>query len=263
MTQAHKILVFTDLHMTVTPREGCPEPASRLRAGLDHALATNADADMILFCGDLTHWGDEASYRRLKPFLDDLPIPIIPMLGNHDDRAAFRSIFHDAPADPDGFVQQVTDLGEYRLITLDTLLLRGEGEPIIHAGELCAKRMAWLNAALAGAGEAPCIIAMHHPPHVTGFEAMDGIMLREGEAFHDLIQRHGNVRYLLCGHVHRMISGVHRGTPWAVFKSTVGQMPLVFRGTDSSVENHDPPAFGIVLLNDDGVIVHTEDFPVA
>ena len=261
MATSHKFLVFTDLHMDVNPREGCPEPASRLSAGLDHALATNGDAEMILLTGDLTHWGDEASYRRLKTFLDDLPIPFIPMLGNHDDRSAFRAVFPEAPVDPNGFIQQVTTIGGYRLITLDTVLLRGEGEPVVHSGELCPERMVWLDATMKEAGDTPCIIAMHHPPHATGFEAMDALMLRDGKAFHDLIERHGTVRHLLCGHVHRTICGIHRKTPWAVFKSTVGQMPLMFEGTDSTVENHDPPAFGIVILKDDGILVHTEDFP--
>jgi len=262
MAISSRFLVFTDLHMTVTPRAGCPDPESRLRAGLAHALASVPDAAAILLTGDLTHWGDEASYRKLKPLLDDLPIPVVPMLGNHDDRAVFRSVFLDAPADPNGFVQQVRTIGSYRLVTLDTLLLRGEGEARSHAGELCARRMAWLDAALSEAGDMPCILALHHPPHRTGFEAMDSIMLRGGEAFHDLIERHGNVRYLLCGHIHRTISGVHRATPWTVFKSTVGQMPLLFGGMDTSVENDDPPAFGIVILSDDGILVHTEDFSV-
>ncbi len=263
MAKSPRFLVVTDLHMTAQPRDGCPDPESRLRAGLAHAMAGVPNAELILLCGDLTHWGDEASYRKLKPFLDALPIPVVLMLGNHDDRTAFRTVFSDVPVDPDGFVQQVVSLGDHRLITLDTLIVRGEGEPLVHAGELCARRMEWLDNALTEASDAPCIVAMHHPPHATGFEAMDALMLREGEAFHDLIERHGNVRYLLSGHVHRTISGVHRGTPWAVFKSTVGQMPLMFEGTDSKVENLDPPAFGIVFLHDDGVLVHTEDFPAA
>ncbi len=261
MTESTTFLVLTDLHMTVEPRAGCPEPESRLRAGLAHALTCVPDASMILLCGDLTHWGDEASYRKLKPLLDDLPVPVVPMLGNHDDRAAFRTVFPEVPVDPNGFVQRVIAIGGYRLIILDTLLLRDEGAPVIHEGELCADRMAWLDSVLTEAGDTPCIIAMHHPPHGTGFAAMDALMLREGEAFHDLIERHGNVRHLLCGHVHRTISGVYRRTPWAVFRSTVGQMPLMFNGTDSTVENHDPPACGIVILNGDGILVHTEDFP--
>jgi len=261
MAQPRKIIVFTDIHMTVKPRKGRPDPEARLRAGLAHALAAVPDAALLLLCGDLTHWGDRDSYRRLRSLLDEVPMPVVPMLGNHDKRAGFCEIFPEMPVDPAGFVQRVVPLGEHRLITLDTLVVQREGAAFTHAGELCADRMAWLDTALTEAGDAPCIVALHHPPHATGFESMDGIMLRGGEAFHDLIARHGNVRHLLCGHVHRTISGVYRGTPYAVFRSPVGQMPLMFSGTDTVVENDDPPAFGIVIAHDNGVMVHSEDFP--
>ena len=261
MQHVSKLIVFTDIHMTVKLRAGCPEPESRLRAGLAHALSSVPDADMILLMGDLTHWGDRGAYRKLRAVLEDVPLPVVPMLGNHDNRAKFREIFPETPVDGSGFVQRVIPLGAHRLITLDTLIAPREGDAFSHAGELCPARLAWLDAALTEAGDAPCIVAMHHPPHATGFEAMDGIMLRDGEAFHDLIARHGTVQQILCGHIHRTIFGSYRGTPYAVFKSPVGQMPLIFAGDDTSVECHDPPAFGIVIAHDSGVMVHTEDFP--
>lgn len=259
----HKTIVFTDIHMTVQPRAGRPDPEARLRAGLAHALATNSDAGLILLCGDLTHRGDVASYAKLRGVLAGVPVPVVPMLGNHDDRAAFRAVFPEVPVDAGGFVQRVVPLGGYRLVTLDTLVVARNGEAFTHAGELCVARLAWLDRALGEAGDTPCIVAMHHPPHPTGFAAMDAIMLREGEAFHDLLARYGTVRHLICGHIHRTISGTYRGTPYAIFKSPVGQMPLLFDDTDSSVECDDPPAFGIVIAHENGVQVHTEDFPAA
>jgi len=262
MAPTHKIIVFTDLHITVDPHPDNPDPADSLRAGLAHAMATNPDAAMILLTGDLTHHGDAASYRRLKPLLEGAPVPVVFMLGNHDDRGAFRDVFPDVPVDEDGFVQRVVTLGDYRLITLDTLVVPREGVAHTHAGELCARRMAWLDLALAEAGDMPCIVALHHPPNPTGFASMDRIRLRAGEAFHDLIARHGNVRHLICGHIHRTISGTHRGTPYSIFKSPVGQMPLNFEGLDTSVECDDPPAFGIVIAHEAGVMVHTEDYAV-
>lgn len=257
---ARYFIVFTDIHMTVEPRAGCPDPEARLRAGLDHAFSVKPDAELLLLCGDLTHHGDEASYRRLKSVLDDVPIPVVPMLGNHDDRAAFRRVFPDAPADEDGFVQNVTDFGDARLIALDTLIVRKPGDDFTHAGELCARRLDWLDRQLSAAGDVPCIIAMHHPPHDTGFQGMDIIKLRDGEVFHDLIARHGNVSHVIAGHIHRTISGTYRRTPFSIFKSPMVQMPLVFDGTDSSLECDEPPAFGLVFVKGDTVLVHTEDF---
>jgi 3',5'-cyclic AMP phosphodiesterase CpdA len=255
-----KIVVFSDIHMTVESEAGKADPARRLRAGLAHQAAVMPDADLILICGDLADRGDEASYRRLKPLVEGSGVPIVMMLGNHDDRDAFVSVFPDAPLDSEGFVQQVVTLGDTRLIVLDTLVVRRDSDEFTHAGELCTRRMAWLDRQLTAAGDAPCIVAMHHPPHDTGFAAMDAIKLRNGDAFHDLVARHGNVRHIIAGHIHRTISGSHRGIPFSIFKGTVAQMPLMFEGTDSAVECDEPPAFGIIMLNGGNMLVHTEDF---
>ncbi len=254
------VIVFSDLHMTPGPPGAGPDPAARFSAGLSHALDTHPRAALVLLCGDLADRGDAASYRRLRDALDGCPVPVMPMLGNHDDRAAFRAVFPEVPVDGDGFVQRVVPLGAYRLIVLDTLVVPRPGEPFTHAGELCPRRLAWLDHALGEAGAAPCVVALHHPPHPTGFAAMDAIRLRDGDAFHDLLARHGTVRHIVSGHIHRTISGSHRGTPFSIFKSPMRQMPLLYDGADSSVECDDPPAFGILTLHADGVLVQTEDF---
>ncbi len=255
-----KIIVFTDLHMAVSPRPGTPDPFESLRAGLDHVARFNADAERIILCGDLTHEGDEASYRHLQECLARSALPIHPMLGNHDDRGVFRGVFRDCPVDENGFVQRVIDVPEARLILLDTLASPAEANVPPHAGYLCPARLDWLSRQLREANGKPAILFMHHPPHPTGFASMDAIMLANGEAFHDLIEAHGNVRQLICGHIHRTISGSHRGTPFAVFKSPVGQMPLDFSSTDCHIETNEPAAYGILLLGEDGVLVHSEDY---
>lgn len=258
-----KIIVFTDTHMDINPRAGCPEPDARLAAGLKHVSTFNADADCVIFCGDLTHKGDEASYRKLKARLADLSLPIHLMIGNHDNRASFASVFPDAPTDENGFVQQVIDLPEVRLILLDTLLGPPYNYPESNAGLLCPDRLDWLDKQLVEAGAKPCIIFMHHPPHDTGFAAMDQIKLRNGEDFYACIARNSNVQHLICGHVHRTISGSHHGLPFSVFKSTVGQMPMVFDSLDSTLENDEPAAYGIIFANGDSVLVHTEDYEIS
>ena len=258
-----KIIVFTDVHMDVDPRAGRPEPDDRLAAGLKHVSRFNADADCVIFCGDLTHHGDEASYQKLKMRLGDLSLPSHLMIGNHDNRASFASVFPDAPVDENGFVQQVVDLPGVKLVLLDTLFAPPYDYPASHAGFLCKNRLEWLDRQLSEAGDKPCIIFMHHPPHDTGFASMDRIKLRNGKDFYACIERHQNVRHLICGHVHRTISGSHRGLPFSVFKSTVGQMPMMFNSLDTSIENDEPAAYGIIFVNDHSVLVHTEDYEIS
>jgi len=258
-----KIIVFTDTHMEPEVAEGRLDPDIQLQKGIAHVNEFNGDADRVVFCGDLTHSGDVVSYEMLRRRLEDLELPFHLLLGNHDNRENFLSVFEDVMFDEDGFVQQVIDTHDARLILLDTLNGPPYDYPYSHQGMLCEKRLSWLDEQLKTAGAKPCIIFMHHPPHNTGFVAMDTIKLIDGEAFYDVLQRYNNVRHIVCGHVHRTISGSYRGIPFSVFKSTVGQMPMLFDVMDFHMEVQEPSAYGIVSIEKESVVVQTEDFELS
>lgn len=255
-----KIIVLTDIHMAVSPRAGRPNPLARLTAALAHIATHNGDADRVIVTGDLTHEGDAASYEQLREALNGFTLPVHLMIGNHDNRETFQSVFPQVPRDPNGFVQQVVDLPERRLILLDTLFAPPYDYPASHAGVLCDRRMEWLEDRLSERADTPCLLFMHHHPHEIGFPSMDSIRLTNGETFYARITDHANVQHIICGHIHRTISGSHRGIPFSIFKSTVGQMPMDFTSLDTHVENNDPAAYGILLLSEGGVIAHTEDY---
>jgi 3',5'-cyclic AMP phosphodiesterase CpdA len=252
-----KILVMTDIHIVEEGRTIIGlDPLARFRMALDHALARHADAAALVLMGDLTHHGLPAQYARLATALADLPLPVLPMLGNHDRREAFLAAFPDAPRTGDGHVQAVRDLDHHRLITLDTL----DGPPYppgLHAGRLCADRMAWLAEALEGAGGRRVLVFAHHPPYPTGIPGMDAIPLADGGEVLGLLARHG--AHLFCGHVHRTISGSTAGVPWTMFKSTCHQGPLDLITPDSSLAIDEPGAYGVILLPPGAVIAHAED----
>jgi len=247
-----KLLVMTDPHI-VTPGERIIglDPSARLAQVLDHAMERQGDADHLVILGDLTHHGAAAEYAELQRVLARVEMPVTLMLGNHDLRDGYRDAFGG-----EGFVQEVVALGRHRLICLDTL---DEGAEPLHSGVLCAARMAWLAEMLEDCAGAPVVIAMHHPPFKTGFDGMDAIMLRNSDAFYDLITAYEGEVHLICGHVHRTISGAAYGVPYAVFKSACHQMPMMLGAAGSSHSVDEPGAYGIVLLGDEGVIVHSED----
>ncbi len=159
--------------------------------------------DAMMITGDLTDNGRTTEYAALTEMLKrviDVPVYVIP--GNHDRRENLRASLAHLPgvtADPH-FVQYVIDDLPVRLIMLDTVI------PGSSAGELCADRMAWLDARLAEAPERPTMIGMHHPPFLCGIRHMDRIVLRDIEGFTALIARHPQVRRIVCGHHHRTIS---------------------------------------------------------
>lgn len=254
-----RVIVLTDLHITQEANTHGPDPDARLRAAIDHINTYQASADLVIVTGDLTDKGDAASYAKLADHLSHLALPYALMVGNHDHRAPFQEAFPQAPADPNGFVQQVIDLPEARLILLDTLNGPPYSYPFSHIGVLCEDRMAWLDDRLRET-DLPCILFMHHPPHETGFVAMDAIKLMNGPAFYDRILAHNNVAHIVAGHVHRTISGGHRGIPFTIFKSLVGQMPMLFDLMDFTMETDEPAAYGILMISPAGVVAHTEDF---
>ena len=259
----HKIIVFTDTHMQSGVAEGKFDPDVQLQKGIAHVNAFNSDADLAIFCGDLTDKGDVASYEMLRNRLQDLNIPYHLLLGNHDNRENFSSVFAAHVLDENSFVQQVIDTPHAKLILLDTLNGPPYNYPYSHQGMLCGKRLSWLDTQLENAGKKPCVIFMHHPAHNTGFAAMDTIKLIEGNVFYEVVKRYDNVSHIVCGHVHRTISGSHQGIPFSIFKSTVGQMPMLFDTMDFHMEVNEPSAYGIIFINQDTVLVQTEDYELS
>jgi 3',5'-cyclic AMP phosphodiesterase CpdA len=248
------------MHITSAYKENGINPIQRSSSAFRHMQKNHPDADLLVITGDLAHAGEVEAYEILKSQLSALHIPTQLMIGNHDVRENFISVFPDTKTDGQGFVQSVMDWPGHRLIFLDTLNAPPYDYPMFHSGMLCAHRLEWLRSQLATAGDRSCILFMHHPPHDTGFEIMDKIKLQNGPEFYDLIGQFANVKHIFCGHVHRTISGSHNGVPFSVFKSTVGQTPMLLDLTDGHMEVPEPAAYGILLLHDDGILVHTDDY---
>lgn len=252
---ADKVLILTDLHLRGAGKTIIGlDPLARFDAAYGAAIAAHPDAKALILMGDLTHSGRVEEYEALRDRIADCPIPVILMIGNHDTRATFYDVFPDAPRTADGHVQHILDLPHHRIITLDTH--DGDAGPH-HSGLLCADRLAWLRAALAGCGDKQPLVFAHHPPHAVGFPSMDAIALRNGDDLLDMLQ--GTGAHMLCGHIHRTISGQVRGVPFTIFKSPCHQMPLDLIGEDSTVSTPEPGAYGLLLLTKSGVIAHSED----
>ena len=164
------------------------------------AMETAPDA--VIVTGDITEAGRADEYAVFREIIDGrLPCKVHVGIGNHDRHDNFRAALGDLPgvtADPD-FVQYAADIGDIRLIMLDSVV-PGAGH-----GELCARRLDFLAAALDDAADRPVLIGLHHPPVETGIASMDVIKLHEPEHMLDLVRRHGKVLGILCGHHHRAI----------------------------------------------------------
>ena len=249
-----KFIHFTDLHL-VPPGEKLwgLDPVERFEACLADIERHHPDAAFCAISGDLAERGEVEAYQYLKDRLARFSLPTYLMLGNHDDRSNFRQVFADHPLDHDGFVQQSrADHGGVFLF-LDTL----KGPPS-SAGLYSPERREWLKRALDEAAGHPVFLFMHHPPFSIAHELMDRIMLDDPEEFAALLQGH-LVKHIFFGHGHRAVSGVWRGISFSALPSLNHQLPLVAGAVDT-VYSHEPPAYGVVHVTGEGIIIHNDAF---
>ncbi|MFM0597226.1 metallophosphoesterase [Paraburkholderia dilworthii] len=248
-----KLLWTTDLHLLnpgVLHSTGV-DPEIRLRRCIDDMLSNHGDAKRLVITGDLIQLRNTAAYSVLANILTDVRMPVRLLVGNHDDRVALSEVFPDAQLH-EGFLQDAEEVDGHQLIYLDTL---ADGK---HSGQLSPQRLAWLDKTLASA-DGPALLFMHHPPANVGIPALDKLRLSDGDTeLADILRRHRNRQpYLFCGHLHRNVSGIWRGTPYTVmttphlgFALRMEQQPLV------KVDEN--PGYGVILCEKDGVVVHTQ-----
>jgi len=233
------------------------DPRQRLDAAVASIVREHPDAAFVAVTGDLAHWGEPQAYQGLRQALEPLPMPVHLLLGNHDDRSAFRAAFPQAPADAEGFVQFVFDAGELRLVCLDT------NEPGVAWGVFCERRAAWLAEALAAAARdgRPVHLMLHHPPFPVGIGAMDRISLLDPAPLRAALEPHrGLVRHMYFGHLHRPIAGSWLGIPFSTVRATCHQVALTLGDTARVPGSHEPAQYGVVLADARGTVVHLHDF---
>lgn len=232
------------------------DPRARLDAAVADINAHHSDAAFAVVTGDLTHWGEAEAYANFAESMAALDMPYIAMVGNHDRRRTCLDMIKAAPRDANDFVQGTQQTPHGLFVFLDTL------DETSHAGEMCGKRLGWLAETLAAApAETPFVVFMHHPPFAVGIEAMDNIALKQSREFAEAIAPYrARIRHLFFGHVHRPISGSYGTIPFSTLRGTNHQVWFELDPTAEHLASHEPPAYGVVLVDRETLVVHTHDF---
>lgn len=191
---------LTDLHVTDPGRDD-PQLLSDTPAMLANALAEigrmDPAPDFVAISGDLTNHGDVESYRHVRAALDDLPMPVVMSLGNHDGREGFRAVFDpDAPRDATPAFHDCV-LAGLHVIALDSSVPGRVG------GAIDGDQFALLDAALAAHPDLPKLILCHHPPAMpqgAGL-AWESLTPEDSAALAARLSGH-DVAAILSGHVH-------------------------------------------------------------
>ena len=244
------IAQLSDPHIDVGP--GDTGSSEALAAAVAAVGRLDPPPDATLVSGDLTNGADAASYERVRDLLAPLAMPVHVLPGNHDDRAALRTWFADAPVDgaQDAPFRYALGCGDVRLVVCDTTI------PGRDDGRLDDGSIAWLERELAAEPTVPTIVAMHHAPLLTGIAAMDAIGLPEADRSRlaSVLQRCGHVRRVVAGHVHRGCFGLLGGCGVFACPSTHLQVRWDPAGAEIALEPA-PPSYALHTVLPGGEVV--------
>jgi Icc protein len=234
---------------------GYGDPAAKLAAAVESVRELVPSPDAVLISGDLAEHGAADEYERVRELAGRLAAPLHVLPGNHDDRAALRRHFGLPGADAEP-VQYAVELGPLRLVVLDST------RPGEDRGELDADRLAWLETTLAAAPGVPTLLALHHPPLVTGISAHDeyGLPPADRRALGKVVEAHPQVRRIVAGHVHRTVYAELGGRSVLAAPSTYVQARLEF-GAEEIRFSDDPAGFVVHALLDGELVSHVQPVP--
>jgi 3',5'-cyclic-AMP phosphodiesterase len=195
---------LSDLHLGAAWEGVDPQP--RLEAVIEAVRTLPNPVDAVLVSGDLTDDGSEESSLLARRLLDRLDAPVHVLPGNHDLRASLRQAF-SLPGEGSAPINYSVAVGELRLVAFDSIV------PGQDPGAFAPEQLRWLDEELAAQPQQPTILAMHHPPLVTGIPEWDAINLvaSEREALAGLVARHPQLRAIVGGHLHRTATSTLAG----------------------------------------------------
>ena len=248
-----KLVVLSDLHVgtAANTRETLP----RLERAIHRINTAHADADLVVFAGDLAQGGrHHQNYSAFRTATGQLVPPWTATLGPQDSRESFLEVLGPQFANRDGFVQSAHQLGAHRVIVLDT---QDEGTEqsrpyASRDGALCAKRLAWLDAELNRANGAPVIVVLHHPLLPQGAPT-GGWLLANPTPLVDRLVSYGNVRHVLSSHPQVTGNIPYRGTVFTTLAAPQALEPHPF-------QNQDPAQMAILTGSADTLSVRFDSF---
>ncbi len=175
-----RIHQITDLHIPDADRVSDPQYV-HVRENVLRQLRFTAEQqpDLLVVSGDLTmHDGCEHGCLWLRENLPSVPVVVIP--GNHDDPTMIERLFGEWPWQ--------RDYDDCSIVFLDTssdLMLEAD-----------MSRLQSVNSAL------PCLLFMHHPPHLigSGFMTKNQPLLNHDTAASAIGT--SIIRHVFCGHYH-------------------------------------------------------------
>jgi 3',5'-cyclic-AMP phosphodiesterase len=213
----HFILHMSDTHFIADgDLYGKVDSDRHLRRLFDELEASGGRPEAIVITGDLADKGDPIAYAKLREIVEPaaarLGAQIIWVMGNHDNRAAFReNLLGQVPTmNPIDRVYMVNGL---RIISLDSTV------PGAHHGEITSAQLDWLAEELSTAAPHGTILALHHPPVPSVLDLAVRVELRDQADLAEVLEG-SDVRSIIAGHLHYSTMSTFAGIPVSVASAT-------------------------------------------
>ncbi len=211
---ASKLVVqISDTHLCADPNRKLRgiNTQESLKAVLQLAAEHLKQASHIFITGDISHDESAGSYSFLAQELSNYSGVKRFLPGNHDNPETLLSIYSQ-PIWP-----SADRLGSWLLIGLNTQL---EGKT---AGYLDSSQLEKLRILLVENEHQHTLVALHHPPVLTGSQWMDEISLLNQRHFRQLLKEHPQVKAVIYGHAHQEKDEIRDDIRWLCCPSTCVQ----------------------------------------
>ncbi|MCK6264789.1 3',5'-cyclic-AMP phosphodiesterase [Vibrio sp. ZSDE26] len=200
-----KLLQITDTHL-FAPANGSLLSVTTLdsfRAVVAKVEQSAVKFEAILATGDISQDHSVESYQRFANGIAPLKKPCYWLPGNHDFKPNMGSVF------PSSQIEHLEHLlvGEHwQIIMLDSQVV---GMP---HGRLSDRQLSLLDQHLSDNLNRHTLVLLHHHPVLVGSAWLDQHTLKDSDLLWQVINKHDNVKAMLCGHVHqdmdREVNGV-------------------------------------------------------
>ena len=248
-----RLLQLSDLHVVApgTMASGVLDTPALLRNAIDAIVKQRGGIeplDAVLVTGDISDDGTAESYIEARAQLERLDLPLLLIPGNHDHRDTMRSAFADLSLMPkEGPVDWATDLGTTRIVGLDSLV-EGQG-----AGRLSETTLSHLRDSLADFHGDSVVVALHHPPLLTGIRFMDDIRLENVVELAAILAPFNGELLVVAGHVHGVHLGRVGGHPVVTAPSICSAFALDRRSDAPVGFNTGPTGYAVIDTVKDGL----------
>jgi Icc protein len=238
-----KILQLTDTHLYADPSQCLLglNTLNTLDLVIEQALEQLGMPDLLLATGDLVHDASDAGYKRFRSRISKIGPPVYTLAGNHDLPGKMQQLLNQGNV----HYQRRVNAAGWHLIFLDSTIPGKTG------GHLTPDQLSTLERDLAEQPENPTLICMHHQPVPVGSQWIDNIGLGNSAEFMEMVDRHAQVKGVLCGHIHQQFESLEKdvkllGTPSTCIQFTSGE--------DDFAIDAAPPGYRWLTLLPDGTI---------